>query len=436
MSRSSFIPLEKSPDDTVGAEAPPAVAGGRSLTGFTLIELLVVIAILAILSVAAVLVINPLDLIRQSRDSSRLADLNALNKALALFDVTNPNDFTGTSTHIYTSLPAQTAGECPGMPSSTLPSGYMYYCVASSTLSKTDGTGWIPANLASISYGSPIGKLPIDPENSSTTGRFYTYIMGGSWELNALYESSRYKGDNAKSKANQPGILSIGTNQSLNPVYSANGLIAFYDFAEQTGTTLNDKSGNSYTGTITAGTGDWTTDQKDNARAYSFDGANTTIPTTLTATSSFQNGFTISAWVKADSAGEGSAGRIVDKSSGDNSDSGFRFLTSSSLNRLYLQINTGTGIYSGENAYSINAWSHVLVIVSSNATVTYYINGVQSGTPGTTGALSGITTANALTIGNRSGATDRTFNGNISDVRIYNRVLGTAEIKAIYNATR
>ncbi len=202
---------------------------------FTLIELLVVIAILAILSVAIVVVINPTDLIKQSRDSERLTDLNALNKALALFDVTNPDDFTGTSTIIYTSLPATTAGECPGMPSSTLPSGYMYYCVTSSTLSLTNGTGWIPVNFQNISYGSPIGKLPIDPENSSTTGRFYTYIMGGSWELNAIVESDKYRHDDDIIKTNLPGVLSVGSNKNLNPVYSTNGLLAYYKFDEQTG---------------------------------------------------------------------------------------------------------------------------------------------------------------------------------------------------------
>ncbi|HMB17541.1 MAG TPA: prepilin-type N-terminal cleavage/methylation domain-containing protein, partial [Candidatus Paceibacterota bacterium] len=39
---------------------------------FTLIELLVVIAILSILAVAVTLILNPAQLIRQGRDSTRL----------------------------------------------------------------------------------------------------------------------------------------------------------------------------------------------------------------------------------------------------------------------------------------------------------------------------------------------------------------------------
>src|SRR3989338_2279300 len=53
--------------------------------GFTLIELLVVIAILAVLATATVLVLNPAELLKQGRDSTRISDLAALNSAIALW---------------------------------------------------------------------------------------------------------------------------------------------------------------------------------------------------------------------------------------------------------------------------------------------------------------------------------------------------------------
>ncbi|MDP1706479.1 MAG: type II secretion system protein [bacterium] len=137
-------------------------------SSFTLIELLVVIAILAVLSVAVVFIINPSDIIKQSRDTNRLTDLNNLNKALGIFDVTNPNDFTGTSSVVYVSLP-DTSAVCANLSLPALPAGYTYNCVTSSTLTKTDGTGWIPINFASTSYGSPIQRLPVDPVNTSST---------------------------------------------------------------------------------------------------------------------------------------------------------------------------------------------------------------------------------------------------------------------------
>lgn len=190
----------------------------NSKNSFTLIELLIVIAILAILSVAIVIVINPTDLIRQSRDTNRLTDLNQLNKALSLFDVTNPNDFTGTSSVVYVSLP-DTTTTCANLSLPALPSGYSYRCVTTSTLIKTDGTGWIPVNFDGISYGSPIQKLPVDPQNTTSTGQYYSYIPGGSWELNGSFESEKYRANPQKSKTNLPGVIAVGTDLSLNPSY-------------------------------------------------------------------------------------------------------------------------------------------------------------------------------------------------------------------------
>ena len=51
---------------------------GRLSQGFTLIELLVVIAIIAVLAAVVVIVLNPLELMRRSRDSTRLADLEGI----------------------------------------------------------------------------------------------------------------------------------------------------------------------------------------------------------------------------------------------------------------------------------------------------------------------------------------------------------------------
>jgi prepilin-type N-terminal cleavage/methylation domain-containing protein len=53
--------------------------------GFTLIELLVVLAIIAVLAVVVVLVLNPAELLRQSRDSQRLSDMSTLDDAINFY---------------------------------------------------------------------------------------------------------------------------------------------------------------------------------------------------------------------------------------------------------------------------------------------------------------------------------------------------------------
>jgi prepilin-type N-terminal cleavage/methylation domain-containing protein len=57
-----------------------------SRRGFTLIELLVVIAIIAVLAIVVVLTLNPAQLLKQSRGSGRLSDMNTITSALNIYN--------------------------------------------------------------------------------------------------------------------------------------------------------------------------------------------------------------------------------------------------------------------------------------------------------------------------------------------------------------
>jgi len=164
---------------------------------FTLIELLVVIAILAVLAVAVTLILNPAELIRQGRDSTRLSDLATINKALGLYqtDQAGTGSF-GTSTMVYISLPDTTstcANHTSNLPS--LPPGWSYHCVQNSSSSRVDGTGWIPVDLTGMSFSSPLSRYPLDPVNSTDSGNYYAYVPGGSWHLEAPMESTRRRSE-------------------------------------------------------------------------------------------------------------------------------------------------------------------------------------------------------------------------------------------------
>lgn len=155
--------------------------------GFTLIELLIVIAVLAVLSAAVVLVLNPAELLKQSRDSTRISDLAAVNSAIALWvaDV-------GQSTGWLTSSTCTSGTAFPGAG----------VCV-SSTSTVTTGVGWVPIAFTGISGGSPLSKLPMDPNNGSsncvsTTPAnlcLYAYKASstiGKYKLVANMESGKY----------------------------------------------------------------------------------------------------------------------------------------------------------------------------------------------------------------------------------------------------
>jgi hypothetical protein len=169
---------------------------------------------------------------------------------------------------------------------------------------------------------------------------------------------------------------------------------------------------------------------------YYFDGADDYLQVEHDAAQLLTTGGTIEAWIKPDTGGEGSQGRIVDKSTGLSGNNGFRFFTGGT--NVQFSINAGTTRASGANSVMAGDgnWYHVAVTWDAISNVTIYVNGVLSGTPGTTNAAAGITTGNAIRIGNRSGATDRTYDGDIGEVRIYNVELTATEILRNYNATK
>ena len=134
----------------------------RHAKGFTLIELLIVIAILAVLSVVVILTLNPAELLRQARDSTRVSDMATYKSAIALYmaDVTALS--IGSNTYCY--MHASSTG-----PVCTTDGRFAAgTATTSASQSVSTGSGWIPINFGSISSGAPISVEPVDPTNNST----------------------------------------------------------------------------------------------------------------------------------------------------------------------------------------------------------------------------------------------------------------------------
>ena len=174
---------------------------GEALTqkGFTLIELLVVIAIIAVLSVVVILTLNPAELLRQARDSSRISDLNTVKSALSLFlaDTASSTGLLGGSSanfvncYVSKATPnASSTGDCI----------LIFQPDTTATVSTTqalspavNGAGWIPVNFTAISSGAPIGTLPVDPVNSGDNIYFYRASSTTSnFKMAGKMESSKY----------------------------------------------------------------------------------------------------------------------------------------------------------------------------------------------------------------------------------------------------
>ena len=169
-----------------------------SIKSFTIIELLIVLGVISILSAIAVVVLNPAELLKQGRDSTRIQDIRGIDTAINLGRAINPSLLDNTSSSIvYISLPdTDSDGLCDeytSLPSLKTP--WEYRCVASSTpLHNVDGTGWIPIDFTAIAGGSNISTLPIDPKNEESNNRYYTYslISSDTFSLSSELKSQKY----------------------------------------------------------------------------------------------------------------------------------------------------------------------------------------------------------------------------------------------------
>lgn len=167
--------------------------------GFTLIELIIVITILVILGVVVVVLIDPAEILAQSRDSQRISDLASIKGATQLVlsnavpanastvcrtDV-SPENGSNASSSIYVSL------------SSAGSSGYV--TTSAATLQNASTTGWIKMNFTGLSTGNALSGLPIDPTNSySASGLYYRWGCNYNsnlyqYEVDASLESAKYK---------------------------------------------------------------------------------------------------------------------------------------------------------------------------------------------------------------------------------------------------
>jgi len=233
--------------------------------------------------------------------------------------------------------------------------------------------------------------------------------------------------------------------------YNKGGPIAHWKMDECQGTTINDMSGNSYTGTLTnatAGTcqtsGSWFNGVSGKRNySMSFDGTNDYITASDTSLPTGSNPRSISAWIKTSSS--------TNQHILTYGNSAF------ANNQIYLAIynltgsncsNAGTNstyalvLGSGVDPNNIcdnkslvdGGWHHVVGVVNGS-TITLYVDGVQRITSATLTVNTAL--AGVLRIGSTLSGTIP-FNGQIDDTRVYNYPLTPTQVKTLYNdgATR
>jgi prepilin-type N-terminal cleavage/methylation domain-containing protein len=403
----------------------------RLRSAFTLIELLVVIAIIAILTVVVILSLNPAELLRQSRDANRVSDMATIADALNVYstDLAGNSSFNlGNASNTYPSTydPSATStsgDQCQGlgMLSLTTSTGQSWQCASSSTLRIVNNQGWIPVNFNSISSGSPIGNLPVDPTNQTSTGFFYAYNTNGTqFEVTANLESQKYKTQygNAPQTSLFPEIISGGI-PTISALYNPSGLIGYWPLNEGSGSSTIDQSGSgdngTWSGTAIGTNNTYYTGGKVGTYAGDFNGTNDTISAGSSSILSPAS-FTISSWVYPESYVSGPS---IISNAGSN---GWGIIILASSGDLRLTNIGSAGSVTG-GVLPLNTWSYVSATYSGGTGIVY-INGSKS----SSGAVTLNTPNGPFVVGASS------LSGFVDDVRLYNRVLSPAEIMALYNA--
>ena len=195
------------------------------------------------------------------------------------------------------------------------------------------------------------------------------------------------------------------------------GLVAAYGFNEGTGTVVQSAVG-SFAGTVSGAT--WTATGKYGP-ALSFNGTSAMVTVADANALDLTTGMTLEAWVFP-TAATGVRDILIKEGTGVD------------IYNLYARNGAGqleaTVFAGGANRWATGAvlplstWTHVAATYNGT-TIRLYVNGVQVGTTAFTGVIG--TSTGALRIGGNS-LWGEFFQGQIDEVRIYNRALTAAEL--------
>ncbi len=201
---------------------------------------------------------------------------------------------------------------------------------------------------------------------------------------------------------------------------------------------FTDSTGNAHNG-INNGSSDSTGNIGD---GQSFDGVDDRIDISSDAgiDNFFAGGATVSAWINPSGWGEFGFGRILDKGNAPSATNGWALQVDNTGNRLIFEF--GFSMDAGRwrssiNSIALDTWQLVTLVYDSTSAAndpTIYVNGVpvgvtESNTPnGTANSDAGLD----LAIGNRSGSTDRTFQGMLDEIRLETGTRSADWIQAQY----
>jgi hypothetical protein len=213
-----------------------------------------------------------------------------------------------------------------------------------------------------------------------------------------------------------------------------NGLVAYYPM---NGNAL-DASGNGCNGASNSVT--VTTNRLGEAgQAFAFDGTSSAIIIPDAVPLRLGTGdFSLAVWVYETKRNASYQDCVVSKRGSGDTNGWFLSLAGqndpeSPPGHFFYQVSGGDDPYMvSQAAIPLNQWHHLVAVYHSGSqTMQMFIDGTLDSSVSGTLPPPNASTTNAMTVGNDSGA--YIFNGNLDDLRIYNRALAPSEVLALFN---
>ena len=199
-------------------------------------------------------------------------------------------------------------------------------------------------------------------------------------------------------------------------------IVAAYGFAEGSGTTTADRSGNGHTGTL--GGAVWTAAGKLGS-ALAFDGTNDWLTVADAPRLDLTTGATIEAWVRPTAV---SNWRTVALKESASTLAYALYASASGGKPMAIVFTNGTQQkLSGPTALPLNTWTH-LAATYDGAQLRLYTNGVLRANKPVTGSIPN--SSGPLRVGGNNVWPTEWFKGELDELRVYNQALSAAEIEA------
>jgi hypothetical protein len=198
------------------------------------------------------------------------------------------------------------------------------------------------------------------------------------------------------------------------------------------GTTWTDLSGSGNNGTLVNGVGY----SGDNLGSLVFDGVDDRVDISYSPSLTPAIGFSIEAFCTIQNNG-GTWSSLIQYPFSNNSHTTPFFEWAIYLNKPNRQLHTrvdGEGASSSNNVWNFNEWTYI-AITFENQSVKYYVNGSIVGSSSVTKTSIVYDANNRVIIGANASNTEP-YQGNLGNIKLYNRALTASEIQQNFIATR